>query len=54
MSAVFIAVLALSCAVLALGAWAHWQYLTRASLIVWLCMVAMFLACGAMAFALIK
>jgi hypothetical protein len=54
MTTLFLVVLALSCAVLALGAWAHWQYLTRAGLIVWLCMVAVFLACGALAFALIK
>jgi hypothetical protein len=54
MSTAFLVVFALSCAVLALGAWAHWQYMTRASLIVWLCMVAMFLACGAMAFAVIS
>jgi hypothetical protein len=54
MRAVFVVVMALSCAVLGLGAWAHWQYMSRASLIVWLCMVAMFLACGAMALTLIK
>jgi hypothetical protein len=53
MRAVFVVVIT-TCAVLGLGAWAHWQYMSRASLIVWLCMVAMLLACGAMAFTLIK
>ena len=54
MSTVFLVVFAMSCGVLALGVWAHWQYMTRATLVVWGGMVAMFLACGVLAYLLIS
>jgi len=50
MTTVMLVVFALSAGILGLGAWAHWEYMTRATLIVWLCMVAMLIACGAFAF----
>lgn len=54
MSTVFLVVFALSCAVLGVGAWAHWQYMTRATLIVWAGMVAMLVACGVLAYLFIS